>query len=124
MNLAEQLSQRSTCSRLSVGSVITTEDFRQVLAVGYNGNAAGLPNRCDHENTPCGCLHSEDNLVVNCYSERTIPKIVFVTHLPCVMCAKRLINLGGVKKVWYRNEYRTKDSIELFNTVGIEIERM
>jgi dCMP deaminase len=48
-------------------------------------------------------------------------KHVFVTHLPCVACAKRLINLGGVRKIFYRTEYRALDSIEILQSVGIEV---
>lgn len=125
MKLAEIIATRSTCQRLQVGTVITTEDFRKVISLGYNGNATGLPNRCDRD-TPgdCGCLHSEENAVINCDVPRATHKIVFVTHLPCVMCAKRLINLGGVQKVYYRHDYRCHDALELFRIAGIEVERM
>ena len=124
MNLAHKLSERSTCKRLNVGTVITTVDFRKVLAVGYNGNATGLPNACDRDEAGnCGCLHSEENAVINCDSPRYIDKIAFVTHLPCVACAKRLINMGGIKHIYYANEYRSKDSLDLFKQVGIEISK-
>ncbi|TMF18039.1 MAG: hypothetical protein E6I36_14240, partial [Chloroflexi bacterium] len=57
MRMAEELAKRSTCARLQVGTVITTPDLTQVLGIGYNGNARGLPNRCD-STTPgsCGCI--------------------------------------------------------------------
>lgn len=122
MELAHTLAARSTCVRLNVGTVITSTDYRKVLAIGYNGNAAGLPNTCDRtEPGNCGCLHSEENAVINCDSPRFLEKHVFVTHLPCVGCAKRLINLGGVKKVFYRTDYRLKDSIDVLQSVGIEV---
>ncbi len=122
MELAHTLAARSTCVRLNVGTVITSTDYRKVLAIGYNGNAAGLPNTCDRtEPGNCGCLHSEENAVINCDSPRFIEKHVFVTHLPCVGCAKRLINLGGVKKVFYRTDYRLRDSIDVLQSVGIEV---
>ena len=122
MELAHTLAARSTCVRLNVGTVITSTDYRKVLAIGYNGNAAGLPNTCDRtEPGNCGCLHSEENAVINCDSPRFIEKHVFVTHLPCVGCAKRLINLGGVKKVFYRTDYRIRDSIDVLKSVGIEV---
>jgi dCMP deaminase len=122
IELAHRLAERSTCARMNVGTVITSTDYRKVLAIGYNGNAAGLPNRCDrHEPGNCGCLHSEENAVINCDSPRAMEKHVFVTHLPCAACAKRLINLGGVKKVFYRTEYRSTESIELLKSVGIEV---
>lgn len=122
MQLAHALAERSTCTRLNVGTVITSTDYRKVLAVGYNGNATGLPNCCDREEAGnCGCLHSEENAVINCDSPRAMEKHVFVTHLPCVACSKRLINLGGVRKVFYCSDYRSKDSLELLASVGIEV---
>ncbi len=122
MRLALALAQRSTCLRLKVGTVITSTDFRKVLAVGYNGNATGLPNRCDREEPGnCGCLHSEENAVINCDSPRTVEKLVFVTHLPCVACAKRLINLGNVQRVYYCQDYRLRDSIEILRSCNIEV---
>lgn len=125
LNLAFLLAKRSTCSRLQVGTVITTTDFRKVMAVGYNGNATGLTNGCDTD-VPgnCGCLHSEENAVINCDSPRHIPKIVFVTHLPCKACAKRLINLGHVKKIYFANMYRCDQSIEILRSVGIEVHQV
>lgn len=123
LELAHNLAQRSTCKRLRVGTVITSTDFRKVLAVGYNGNATGLHNGCDRDEPGnCGCLHSEENAVINCDAPRHVEKIVFVTHLPCVQCAKRLINLGNVKSIYYAQDYRLKDSIQLLKSVGISIE--
>lgn len=122
MALAHTLAARSTCARLNVGTVITSTDYRKVLAIGYNGNAAGLPNSCDRaEAGNCGCLHSEENAVINCDSPRAMEKHVFVTHLPCVACAKRLINLGGVKRVYYRTEYRSSESKDILTSVNIEV---
>lgn len=124
-HLAEELAARSTCRRLAVGTVITSTDFRKVLAVGYNGNASGLPNDCDcDEPGNCGCLHSEENAVINCDSPRYEGKLVFVTHLPCVMCAKRLINLGSVQKVFYGEDYRSRSCLPLFEQAGIEVEKL
>ena len=122
MRFAEEISRRSSCKRLNVGTVITTTDFRKVLAVGYNGNAAGLPNVCDRDEAGnCGCLHSEENAAINCDSPRYVEKYVFVTHLPCTACAKRLINVGNVKKVFFREDYRNREAISLFKAVGIEV---
>lgn len=128
MRFAFAMSERSTCKRTSssgelmkVGCAIVSTDFRKVIAVGFNGNASGLPNACDSD-VPgaCGCIHAEANAVVNCDSPRETKKIVFATHLPCVACSKLLINLGNVVKVFYKNDYRIRTSLELFSRVGIE----
>ena len=125
MDFAKAIARRSTCKRLNVGTVITSTDFRKVLAVGYNGNAAGLPNTCDRDEVGnCGCLHSEENAVINCDSPRFVEKYVFVTHLPCIACAKRLINLGNVKKVFFDQDYRKRESIQALLSVGIQVFRI
>lgn len=123
MRFAEIIATRSTCKRLQVGTVITTTDFRKVISIGYNGNASGLENTCDSD-TPgaCGCLHSEENAAINCDVPRETKKYVFVTHLPCPQCAKRLINLGNVQKVFYKEDYRIKDSLEILTIAGIATE--
>ncbi|MGD9021047.1 MAG: deaminase [Lysobacterales bacterium] len=124
MQFAETIARRSTCKRLAVGTVITTTDYRKVLAVGYNGNASGLSNSCDRDEPGnCGCLHSEENAVINCDAPRHTEKFVFVTHLPCAACAKRLINMGNVVKVVYKNDYRNRDSLDMLESVGIEVQQ-
>lgn len=123
MNIAKIISQRATCKRLKVGTVITSEDYRKILAWGYNGNASGLPNTCDQD-TPgaCGCLHAEENAIINCDVPRSTRKIVFCTHMPCKNCTKRLINLGNVIKVYYSEIYRSDEGIKLLQQVGIQVE--
>jgi dCMP deaminase len=125
MRLALDLEKRSTCQRKQVGCVITTTDFRKVLAVGYNGNAEGLPNSCDDAQAEhrCGCLHAEENSIINCDSPRSLEKYVFVTWSPCIICAKRLINLGNVKKVFYHQDYSSDAGLKTLNKVGILTEK-
>lgn len=121
MDFAKAIAKRSSCKRLNVGTVITSTDFRKVLAVGYNGNAAGLHNGCDRDEVGnCGCLHSEENAAINCDSPRQVEKFVFVTHLPCSACAKRLINIGNVCKVFFLEDYRKRDSLAMMAETGIE----
>lgn len=125
LRTAFHLAERSTCIRLQVGCVITSIDHRKVLAVGYNGNASGLHNGCDSE-TPgaCGCLHAEENAVINLDCPREFPKFVYCTHVPCLMCAKRLIQVGGVHRVFYAHEYRKMDGAELLEKVGITVTKL
>lgn len=118
MRMAEELAKRSTCDRLQVGTVITDARLENVLAIGYNGNARGLPNRCD-STTPgaCGCIHSEMNALVKAPGSMR-DKVVFVTASPCVLCAKLMIN-SGVSHVYYRHAYRDPTGIELLGAGGI-----
>lgn len=118
MRMAEDLAKRSTCGRLQVGTVVTDAHLENVLAIGYNGNARGLPNRCD-STVPgqCGCIHSEVNALIKAPGSIR-DKVVFVTNSPCVMCAKLVIN-SGVTHVFYRQAYRDPSGIELLARAGV-----
>lgn len=110
-DLAFSLARRSTCERLKVGCAITSADHRHVYGVGYNGGASGLENACESlEAGKCGHIHAEANAIINCRAARSEEKNVYVTHEPCAMCAKMLINLGGVKLVVYGEPYRSPAS--------------
>lgn len=118
MRMAEELAKRSTCARLQVGTVVTDARLENVLAIGYNGNARGLPNRCD-STVPgqCGCIHSEVNALIKAPGSIK-DKVVFVTNSPCVMCAKLIIN-SGVSHVYYRRAYRDPSGAELLCSAGV-----
>src|SRR3984893_18605100 len=121
MRMAEELAKRSTCARLQVGSVITTSDLTQVLGIGYNGNAKGLPNRCDSsEPGNCGCIHSEQNALIKAGAQLS-GKVMFVSASACVMCAKMIIN-ANVGRVYYREAYRDPSGLEVLRQGGVEVE--
>ena len=122
MRMAEELAKRSTCARLQVGSVITTGDLTQVLGIGYNGNARGLPNRCDSDEPgSCGCIHSEQNALIKAGAQ--LPgKVMFVSASPCVMCAKMIIN-ANVGRVYYRQAYRDPAGLDVLRQAGVEVIR-
>jgi dCMP deaminase len=126
MSTAHLLSMRSTCSRLQVGCVITSTDYRYVYGTGYNGGAAGLDDthacRSDQPGF-CGHLHAECNAITNCRASRDAQKVVFCTHLPCLTCAMMLVNLGGVDRVFYGEEYRLQEGKELLVRAGIVVVR-
>ena len=118
MRMAEELAKRSTCSRLQVGTVLTDASLEQVLAIGYNGNVRGFPNRCDSDEAGrCGCIHSEMNALVKSPGE--VPdKVAFVTASPCVMCAKLMIQ-AKVSHLFYRNAYRDPAGLEVLERAGV-----
>lgn len=119
LGFAVQLARRSTCARLKVGCVMVTPDHRQILAGGYNGGAKGLENDCESP-VPgqCGHLHAEINACIKAPAD--VPKLVYVTNLPCAMCAKALINLGGVQEVIFKETYRDVTGLTLLNRAGIK----
>ena len=118
MRMAEELSKRSTCARLQVGTVVTDEHLENVVAIGYNGNARGFPNRCDSP-TPgsCGCIHSEQNALVKSPGAMR-SKVAFVTASPCAACAKLMIQ-ANVTYVFYRDAYRDPAGLEVLVRGGV-----
>ncbi|MBI4539851.1 MAG: hypothetical protein HY704_10130 [Gemmatimonadetes bacterium] len=119
MRMAEELAKRSTCARLQVGTVITDGRLENVVAIGYNGNARGFPNRCDSP-VPgaCGCIHSEMNALVKAPGHLR-DKVVFVTASPCVMCAKLMIQ-ANVTYLYYREGYRDPSGLEILGAGGVK----
>jgi len=118
MATAKLLSQRSSCSKLQVGCIITSNDLRHVLGNGYNGGAKGQHNKCEAID-PCGHIHAEYNALIDCGSAIK-DKIMFVTVLPCEMCAKGIVN-SGFSKVYYLEDHPKKGSINIFKRAKIKL---
>lgn len=118
MRMAEELANRSTCARLQVGTVLTDGSLEHVVAIGYNGNVRGFPNRCDSDEVGrCGCIHSEMNALVK--SPGDLPdKVAFVTASPCVMCAKLMVQ-AKVTHLFYRQAYRDPSGLEVLERAGV-----
>src|SRR6185312_775151 len=120
---AEVVAQRGTCRRLRVGAVITNSSLTKAVAIGYNGNAAGLPNICDTDEVgACGCVHAELNAMLKAPGgvSTDVDLVLFVTHSPCASCAKAIINTG-IGKVYFRQFYRKTDGIDLLQAAHITV---
>lgn len=124
MEICKNIASLSYDPKFKVGTVIITADFREICAVGYNGNYKGGPNERDSEETgKSGFLHSEENALFHLAKpfELRDKLVMFCTHTPCPMCAKRIVN-SGIKKVLYNEEYNAQGpgSREIFSLAGIE----
>lgn len=98
---------RSICKQpnRSIGCVITTEDMKRILAIGYNGPPAAMSNNsCRNISADCGCLHAEMNAIA-AVDSTILNKVMFVTMEPCEMCAS-LISQANIIKVYFCEEYR------------------
>tara|TARA_B100000405_G_scaffold102029_1_gene71076 strand:+ start:2244 stop:2792 length:549 start_codon:yes stop_codon:yes gene_type:complete len=118
MRMAEELAKRSTCARLQVGTVITDSRLEHVVAIGYNGNARGFPNRCDSDQAgKCGCIHSEMNALVKSPGHLR-DKVAFITASPCAMCAKLIIQ-ANISHVFFRELYRDSTGVAILESAGV-----
>ena len=120
MRMAEELAKRSTCARLQVGTVITDSRLEHVVAIGYNGNARGFPNRCDSDRAgKGGCIHSEMNALVKSPGHLR-DKVAFITASPCAVCAKLIIQ-ANISYVFFRELYRDPTGVEILERAGIVV---
>ncbi|ACV64844.1 ComE operon protein 2 [Desulfofarcimen acetoxidans DSM 771] len=129
MGQAKIIALRSSCSRLSVGCLIVRD--RRSIAGGYNGSVSGdvhcLDDGCRIDNGHCvRCVHAEANAIVQCakFGASTEGTDIYVTHFPCLNCAKLIIQ-AGIRHVYYEQDYRIDPyCMELFNLVGVKVTKI
>ncbi|HPD06113.1 MAG TPA: cytidine/deoxycytidylate deaminase family protein [Spirochaetota bacterium] len=132
MTIAHDVATRATCIRRKVGAVIVKE--KRILSTGYNGVPTGIthctPETCLRTiyNVPsgerhelCRGLHAEQNAIIQAaYHGVSIANaIIYVTHQPCSICTKMLIN-AGIKTFIVEHPYNDELAQAMMNEAGIE----
>lgn len=141
MDYARNAARRGTCSRLQVGAVITVSG--RLISSGYNGAPSKLEH-CDHtcdcrypgteggifwkrhlsdcsSEKPCRVsVHAEANAIAFAarYGISTHKACMYVTHQPCLDCAKLIIN-SGIETVIFEHVYRDNAGVDLLYAAGI-----
>ena len=125
MDIAYEVANRSTCPRAQVGAVIVKD--KRILTTGYNGSPSGLPHctevGCLMENGHCiRTLHAEQNAIIQAalHGVSTGGSSIYVTHQPCFLCAKMIIN-AGIKEIIYGQEYPDQRSRRFLKDAGVGI---
>lgn len=119
MGLAFMLARRSCHPTTAVGCVIVSPDNRQVLGVGYNGDENGGSNTVTSlEPGQSGLIHAEINALIK--TRETKGAAVYVTHSPCEVCARALVN-ADVSLVVYAVPYRDQRPIKILEDRGIDV---
>ncbi|MEJ2736771.1 MAG: cytidine/deoxycytidylate deaminase family protein [Anaerolineae bacterium] len=125
MQITFQVARRSTCPRAAVGAVIVRD--KRILTTGYNGAPANLPH-C----TEAGCLivnghcvrtlHAEQNAIIQgaLHGVDVSGSTIYVTHQPCLVCAKMIIN-AGIQRVVYAGHYPDEIARGFLDEAGIEL---
>ena len=137
MKTAETFAELSSARRLHVGAIVVKDD--RIISIGYNGMPAGWDNNCEYEEiydykfndeyyqlkTRPEVLHAETNAIAKLAksNESGMGATMFVTHSPCLDCAK-LIYQSGISHVLYRNSYRSEDGINFLKKAGIQVEQI
>jgi dCMP deaminase len=131
LDMAERFAQLSYAQRLKVGAIVVKDN--RVISIGYNGTPAGWDNACEFTFvdpqtkvsslvTKKEVIHAEANAIGKLArdGEAGLGGTMFITHAPCLDCAK-LIYQSGISSVLYRNSYRDTAGVNFLETCGVEV---
>jgi dCMP deaminase len=148
MKVAETFAGLSSARRLHVGAIVVKDD--RIISIGYNGTPSGWDNNCEDKIycddgdwseqqlpkdaniwkkyklvTKPEVLHAETNAIAKLAksTESGNGATLFVTHAPCLDCAK-LVYQSGINTVFYRNSYRNEDGIRFLEKAGVGVEKI
>ena len=137
MDVAERFAELSSARRLHVGAIVVKDD--RIISIGYNGMPSGWDNDCELEiyedngddepvtilKSKSEVLHAETNAIAKLAksNESGMGATMFITHAPCLDCAK-LIYQSGISSVLYRNSYRDTGGITFLEKSGITVEQV
>jgi len=131
MDVAERFAELSSARRLHVGAIVVKDD--RIISIGYNGMPSGWDNDCEDVipeysdgttslKTKPEVLHAETNAIAKLAksNESGMGATMFITHAPCLDCAK-LIYQSGISSVLYRDAYRDTSGVTFLEKSGIEV---
>ena len=146
MDVAQRFSELSSAKRLQVGAIVVKDD--RIISIGYNGMPAGWPNECEEKEYFIGnipdkyltdpwifkdedggvgrlktkdeVIHAEANAIAKLAkgNESGEGSKMFLTHAPCIDCAKQMY-AAGIDMVFYKNPYRDTQGIDFLEKCGI-----
>jgi len=131
MKVAELTADLSRARRLKVGCVIVKDD--NIISFGWNGTPPGWDNNCEEEiwnvhdgnytlKTKPEVIHAEANALIKLVktTQSGIGATMFLTHAPCIECAK-LISSSGINKVYFKETYRSTDGVNFLAQSYVDI---
>ena len=133
MHAAEVYAELSTAKRLQVGCVIVKDNT--IIGIGYNGMPSGWDNVCEiikHTDftgtvvtmSKPEVLHAETNAIAKVAksTNSTDGATMFITHAPCLDCAK-LVYQSGINSVYYRDTYKNDDGLKFLEKCNIKVKK-
>ena len=148
MDVAQRFSELSTAKRLQVGAIVVKDD--RIISIGYNGMPSGWDNNCENKvyanewsidnnhweymeedgtsynlKTKPEVIHAEANAIAKLAkgNESGDGSTMFLTHAPCIDCAKQMYT-AGVKKVYYRDSYKNTDGLTFLEKCSIMVHKV
>jgi dCMP deaminase len=140
MDVAERFAKLSSAKRLQVGAIVVKDD--RIISIGYNGMPAGWTNECEYEEIRYEQLYTEEMKVIKTGNLKTKPEVIhaeanaiaklakgsesgdgsdmFLTHAPCIDCAKQIYT-AGIKRVFYRNSYKNTQGVDFLEKCAVSV---
>ena len=136
MQLAETVADWSSCYQENrhVGAVVVRD--KRILTTGYNGAPEGIVSCAERGEClrkkrgiasgtmqeVCYAVHAEQNAIIQAakMGVSLAGATIYVTHQPCVICTRMIIN-SGIKKVVYKNGYPDEFALQMFKESNVEI---
>jgi len=120
-----EVSTLSVSQTLKVGAMAVKIDFSKIGSFGYNGSYTGAscnPTTGGEEESLdsglSGFIHAEMNLVAKFHEHDPENYIILLTHSPCDICMKLIINTG-FRYVFWKEEYRKTEHLSALENSGI-----
>jgi len=132
MDVAKRFAELSTAKRLQVGAIIVKDD--RIISIGYNGMPSGWTNECEDEIwdaygrselvTKPEVIHAEANAIAKLAKspESGTGATMFLTHAPCVHCAKQIFT-AGITKVIYGQDYRDTKGVAFLQQCNVKVDK-
>jgi dCMP deaminase len=130
MDVTKRFAQLSSAIRLKVGAIVVKDD--RIISIGYNGMPSGWSNICEDVTedgslkTKPEVIHAEANAIAKLAKSTESGKdaTMFLTHAPCIDCAKQIYT-AGITKVYYEADYpRSNDGLNFLKSCDIVVEKV
>jgi len=133
IDVAERFAQLSSARRLHVGAIVVKDD--RIISIGYNGMPAGWDNNCENEifqqdgttslKTRPEVLHAEMNALMKLAksNESGNGATIFITHAPCMDCAKGIYQ-AGINEIYYRHNYKSTEGLDFLNKCNLKVTKI
>jgi dCMP deaminase len=125
-NVLKEIANLSTASTLKVGAISLHWQFQKIASFGYNGSYPGAPINPDTgteeesiEPGQSGFIHAEINMIAKFREHNPDDYIILLTHSPCNVCAKVLVN-AGFRYIYWIEEYRERNHWTIFDKLNIK----
>lgn len=135
IDVAKMVSTWSTCIRnkRQIGSVIVKD--KRILTTGYNGAPSGVQSCAERgvclrdemgiesgtRHEICYAIHAEQNAIIQAAKLGLSVEgaTIYVTHRPCSICTKIIIN-SGIKRIVFAQNYPDEFSMGILRDTDIE----